>query len=73
MRLTDEDFKIYEVDMTDATLIEGLRKGLIGVQPGEECEIVFSGKDGFGDEIFGTIPVNSALLFKIWVAGVSNE
>lgn len=71
--LTDEDFKIYEVDMTDATLIEGLRKGLIGVQPGEECEIVFSGKYGFGRKSFGMIPANSALLYKIWVVGVTND
>ena len=59
--------------MTDATLIEGLRKGLIGVQPGEECEIVFSGKYGFGNEEFGIIPVNSALLYEIWVEAVSND
>jgi FKBP-type peptidyl-prolyl cis-trans isomerase len=71
--LTDEDFKIYEIDMTDATLIEGLRKGLIGVQPGEECEIVFSGKYGFGRKSFGMIPANSALLYKIWVVGVTND
>ena len=54
-------------------LLEGLRNGLIGVRSGEECEIAFSGKYGFGNEIFGTIPVNSALLYKIWVIGVSNE
>lgn len=71
--LTDAEYQIYEADMRDTRMIEGLRNGLIGVKPGEECEIVFSGKYGFGDEIFGTIPVNSALLFKIWVAGVSNE
>jgi FKBP-type peptidyl-prolyl cis-trans isomerase len=59
--------------MTDATLIEGLRKGLIGVQPGEECEIVFSGKYGFGRKSFGMIPANSALLYKIWVVGVTND
>ena len=59
--------------MTDVHLVEGLRNGLLGVRTGEECEILFSGKYGFGNEIFGTIPVNSALLYKIWVVGVSNE
>lgn len=71
--LTDEQFTVYEVNMEDASLLEGLRKGLLGVQPGEECEIVFSGKYGFGKKSFGMIPANSALLYKIWVAGVAND
>ena len=71
--LTDEDYQIYEADMRDNGMLEGLRNGLIGVKSGEMCEIAFSGKYGFGDEVFGTIPVNSALLYKIWVVGVSNE
>lgn len=71
--LTDADYEIFEADMTKTDMLEGLRNGLTGVRSGEECEIIFSGKYGFGDEIFGTIPVNSALLFKIWVVGVSNE
>jgi FKBP-type peptidyl-prolyl cis-trans isomerase len=71
--LNDEDYQIYEADMRNTEMLEGLRNGLIGVKSGEMCEIAFSGKYGFGDEIFGTIPVNSALLYKIWVVGVSNE
>lgn len=71
--LTDDDYQIFEADMRSTQLLEGVRNGLIGVRSGEVCEIAFSGKYGFGDEVFGTIPVNSALLFKIWVVGVSNE
>lgn len=71
--LTDDDYQIFEADMRNVNMIEGLRNGLIGVKSGEVCEIAFSGKYGFGDEVFGTIPVNSALLYKIWVIGVSNE
>ena len=71
--LTDADYSIFEADMTDIHLVEGLRNGLLGVRTGEECEIIFSGKYGFGNEIFGTIPVNSALLYKIWDITVSNE
>ena len=54
-------------------LLEGLRKGLEGVRAGEECEIMFSGKYGYGNKTFGIIPATSALLYKIWVVGVSNE
>lgn len=71
--LTDDEYQIFEADMRSTRLLEGVRNGLIGVKSGEVCEIAFSGKYGFGDEVFGTIPVNSALLYKIWVIGVSNE
>ena len=71
--LTDDEYQIFEADMRSTHLLEGVRNGLIGVKSGEVCEIAFSGKYGFGDEVFGTIPVNSALLYKIWVLGVSNE
>lgn len=71
--VTDPDFSVMEVDMRSSELIEGLRNGLIGVRAGEECEIAFSGKYGFGNIVFGTIPANSALFYKIWVVGVSNE
>ena len=71
--LTDEDYDLFEADMRNTEMVEGLRNGLMGVKSGEVCEIAFSGKYGFGDVFFGTIPVNSALLYKIWVIGVSNE
>ena len=71
--LTEDEYQIFEADLRSTELIEGLRNGLIGVKSGEVCEIAFSGKYGFGDVVFGTIPVNSALLYKIWVIGVSNE
>lgn len=71
--LTDQDFSVLELDMSDTELLEGLRNGLIGVQGGEVCEILFSGKYAFGDHSFGVIPRNSALAFKIWVISVSND
>ena len=71
--LTDADYQIYEINLADAKLVQGLKDGLLGVKAGEECEILFSGKYGFGDEKFGIIPANSALLYKIWVVGVAND
>ena len=58
-------------ELTDAEY--GLKKGLEGVKAGEECEIIFSGKYGFGNDSFGIVPANSALLYKIWVISISNE
>ncbi len=71
--LTDADYSLMEIDMNDSSLLEGVRKGLIGVRAGEECEILFSGKYGFGNSTFGIIPAKTALAFKIWVVGVSND
>lgn len=71
--LTEPDYEILEVNLEDGRLLEGVRDGLVGVKPGEECEILFSGKYGFGNTTFGIIPANSALAFKIWVVSVSND
>ena len=71
--LTDADYKICTLNLGTDELIEGLRHGLTGVQAGEVCQILFSGKYGFGKKPLGIVPANSALLFEIWVEGVSNE
>ena len=71
--LTDPDYSLYEVNIAEAEMLEGLKNGLIGVQAGETCEILFTAKYGYGNKTFGIIPANSALLYKIWVIGVSNE
>lgn len=71
--LTDPDYVLMEINITEAELLDGLRNGLMGVKAGEECEIIFSGKYGFGNKAFGMIPAKSALLYKIWVVSVTNE
>lgn len=71
--LTEADYQLYEINLEEAKLIPGLKDGLLGVKAGEECEILFSGKYGFGNDAFGIIPANSALLYKIWVVGVVND
>lgn len=71
--LTDEDFNLYQINFGETELIEGLKKGLKGVKAGEHALILFSGKYGFGNEPFGIIPVNSALLYEIWVEAISND
>lgn len=65
--------ELYEISLQDAELIPGLKNGLVGVRAGEECEIIFSGKYGFGNKSFGMIPAKTALLYRIWVMGVTND
>lgn len=71
--LSEPDYALMEINITEAELLDGLRKGLTGVRAGEECEVIFSGKYGFGNTSFGMIPAKSALLYKIWVVSVTNE
>ena len=71
--LTDPDYGLYEINLAETELIEGLKNGIEGVRSGEMCEILFSGKYAFGNSTFGIIPANSALAFQIWVVGVSND
>ena len=71
--LTDQDFSLYTVDMRKEELVEGLKKGLVGVRSNEHCQILFSGKYAFGKKTLGIIPANSAVLFEIWVEAVSND
>lgn len=61
------------LDLSDGTLVEGLRRGLVGVRPGEECIILFSGKSGYGKKAQGTIPAGSALAYYIWVIDIENK
>ena len=69
----ESEYTIYEISLKDAELIPGLKNGLEGVKAGEECEIVFSAKYGFGNKPLGMIPAKTALLYKIWVIGVTND
>ncbi len=72
--VTSPDYSILTLTLDeDAGLVEGLMNGLAGVKGGEICYIVFSGKYGFGDEIVGTIPANSALIYQIWVESLTND
>ena len=61
------------VDLSDKKLLEGLRKGLKGVRPSEECYIIFPAQYGMGDESVGTIPAGSPLIYRVWVIDVENK
>ena len=71
--LSEEDAKALPINMNDYKLLPGLKSGLTGVKGGEECQILFTGKYGFGNKAFGIIPANSALVYKIWVESISND
>ena len=61
------------VDLSDKKLVEGLRRGLKGVRPSEECYIIFPAKFGMGDKTAGTIPAGSPLIYRVWVIDIENK
>ena len=61
------------VDLSDKNLVEGLRKGLLGVRPSEECYIIFPADYGMGNQIVGTIPAGSPLIYRVWVIDIENK
>ena len=71
--LTDGDFSAETVKQNDKNLLEGLRNGLLGVKNNGEYFILFSGKYGYGEQVHGTIPAKSALVYHIWVESFTNE
>lgn len=71
--LTEDEAKALTINLNDYRLLPGLKSGLIGVKGGEECQIFFTGKYGFGNKELGIIPANSALVYKIWVESISND
>ena len=66
-------FNILTINMKNVNFLEGLKRALPGVQGGEECYILFSGKYGYRKRQVGTIPANSALAYHIWVESINNE
>lgn len=72
MALDDADYSTMTLKLSNSDIIEGLRYGLVGVRAGEVCDIAFSAELGFEKQELGTIPANSALLYRIWVVSVSN-
>ena len=61
------------VDLSDKNLLEGLRRGLKGVRPSEECYIIFPARYGMGDKAAGTIPAGSPLIYRVWVIDIENK
>ena len=74
LNITDSTaFQICTVKLDDNDLVNGLKKGLVGVKGGDECYIMFSGKYGFGKKKIGNIPPGSALAYHLWIKSVSNN
>ena len=65
-------FEIMTIRLDESDIVEGLRKGLPGVNGGEECYILFNGKRGFGKKKIANVPSNAALAWHLWIKSVSD-
>ena len=71
--VTDKErFQLVTLTVDDK-LVEGLKDGLQGVQPGDQGYILFTGKYGFEAAEKGTIPARSALAYYFWIDSINNE
>ena len=68
----ESKFVEAEINPSESGLLAGLALGLPGIEAGEECLILFSGRYGTGKESSGTIPANTSLAYRIWVMQVKN-
>lgn len=56
--------------LSSKDLVSGLANGLVGAREGEKCEVVFSAKYGFDNDIVYNVPKMSPLIFEVWVEGI---
>lgn len=61
---------IQERRLSPDDMIDGLAYGLVGAKPGEMCEVVFSAKYGYDNDMVYNVPKMSPLIFEVWVEGI---
>ncbi len=61
---------IEERLLSDKEMVRGLAYGLVGAKEGEKCEVVFSAKYGYDNDMVYNVPKMSPLIFEVWVDGI---
>jgi FKBP-type peptidyl-prolyl cis-trans isomerase len=56
--------------LSSKDMVRGLANGLVGAKAGEKCEVVFSAKYGYDNDVVYNVPKMSPLIFEIWVEGI---
>ena len=56
--------------LSQKEMVRGLALGLVGAKVGEKCEVVFSAKYGYDNDMVYNVPKMSPLIFEIWVDGI---
>ncbi len=56
--------------LSSKEMLSGLANGLVGARAGEKCDIVFSAKYGYDNDVVYNVPKMSPLIFEVWVEGI---
>lgn len=59
--------------LSEKDMLSGLAYGLVGAKPGEKCEVVFSAKYGYDNDVVYNVPKMSPLIFEVWVEGIGKN
>ncbi|MCL2561511.1 MAG: hypothetical protein FWE10_04225 [Rikenellaceae bacterium] len=57
----------------DATVVEGVRRGLLGCREGDHVWLFFVSDLGFGEEQHGTVAKNQILAYRIYIENVTKR
>ena len=70
-----DSINIFHLDTirADKSLVEGLYKGIQGVQQFDHGYILFTGEYGFGNMARGTIPARSALVYQFVIDEILDD
>lgn len=61
---------IEEKVLSSKEMLDGLANGLVGAKVGEKCDVVFSAKYGYDNDVVYNVPKMSPLIFEVWVEGI---
>ena len=56
--------------LSSKEMVSGLANGLVGAKVGEKCDVVFSAKYGYDNDVVYNVPKMSPLIFEVWVEGI---
>lgn len=61
---------VEEKVLSSKEMLSGLANGLVGAKAGEKCDVVFSAKYGYDNDVVYNVPKMSPLIFEVWVEGI---
>jgi len=61
---------IEQKKLSSKEMVVGLANGLVGAKAGERCDIVFSAKYGYNNDMVYNVPKMSPLIFEVWVESI---
>ncbi len=68
----EDAFRPIRLNLKKDKPLQGLRDGMCGAKAGEECFILFTTRYAFGEMKLPGVPINSGMIYHIWIEKVEN-